>query len=172
MDGLTKTTISTDWKHYFVYWHTKLDTSATNYLVKNILPICLDYSTNSNNTTAVVEFYGVKFAEGYVAEDNYYESLIKQTASDIELKVKNTGINIDDGTITLDATKTTVKGNLAISQYTDGEGLTVYDSDGIPRIELRTDDMSDVTDLINGSSSSGSLSGYYNWSAQCVCRNT
>jgi hypothetical protein len=166
MDGYTLSTVTTSWKHYFIYWHTNLDTSANNYLVKNILPICMNYSTNSNNASAVVEFYGVKFAEGYVAEDNYYESLIKQTASDIELKVKNTGINIDDGTITLDATKTTVKGNLAISQYTDGEGLTVYDSDGIPRIGLRTDDMSDVTSMINGSGTSGSLSGYYTWSAQ------
>lgn len=167
MDGLTKTAISTDWKHYFVYWHTKLDTSATNYLVKNILPICLNYSTNSNNTTAVVEFYGISFMEGYVTEQSYYQSLIKQTADSIELKINNAGISLDDGTITLDAAKTNIKGNLSISQYTDGEGLTVYDSDAIPRIELRTDDLSDVTNLINGSSSSGSLSGYYNWIAQC-----
>lgn len=81
-------------------------------------------------------------------------SQLTQTAENIEAKVNATGVNITNGTITLDADKTIVKGKLQINEKEDGTGLLITDSNGIPRIDLRCDTMSDMTNMVNGNSSS------------------
>ena len=58
-------------------------------------------------------------------------SLIRQSASEIELKLNNTGINIKDGTITLDADKTTVTGDLTVGS------LETIPTNGKARIEAK-----------------------------------
>lgn len=64
---------------------------------------------------------GAKIFKGYVSRTelikNYNSnSVARQTADEIELKVKNTGINIEDGTITLSADNTIVSDNLTVSR--------------------------------------------------------
>ena len=75
------------------------------------LQLYLESSAQNNQTTLpwIVKLQNVRLLK--IKES---ESLIKQTVDNIELKVKNTGINIEDGTITLNADKTNVNGNLHI----------------------------------------------------------
>lgn len=75
------------------------------------LQLYLESSAQNNQTTLpwIVKLQNVRLLK--IKES---ESLIKQTVDNIELKVKNTGINIEDGTITLNAYKTNVNGNLHI----------------------------------------------------------
>lgn len=110
----------------------------------------------------------VLYAEGYTGASNRpvlsaYElvvpvkdqigkSEIVQTATNIQLSVyddlsNRTGIDVVQGTITLDADNTTIVGNLNL---TDTEnGMTVFDDDGIPRINLQPEAMSTIATLSN-----------------------
>lgn len=62
------------------------------------------------------------------------ESRIKQTAEEIELKVGNTGINLDKKQITLSAANTVVKGDLSVQRvmtyYADGAVRSAYNGNG------------------------------------------
>ena len=62
------------------------------------------------------------------------ESRIKQTADEIELKVGNTGINLDKKQITLSAANTVVKGDLSVQRvmtyYADGAVRSSYNGNG------------------------------------------
>ena len=62
------------------------------------------------------------------------ESRIKQTADEIELKVGNTGINLDKKQITLSAANTVVKGDLSVQRvltyYADGSVRSAYNGNG------------------------------------------
>ena len=62
------------------------------------------------------------------------ESRIKQTADEIELKVGNTGINLDKKQITLSAANTVVKGDLSVQRvmtyYSDGAVRSAYNGNG------------------------------------------
>lgn len=74
-------------------------------------------------------------------------SLIHQTADNIELKVKNdfkeTGIDITDGRIKLDADNTVINGNLKITN--PSEGLIIYDADNNARVKITNENI-DVND--------------------------
>ena len=63
-------------------------------------------------------------------------SRIRQTANEIELKVKDTGIDIENGTITLDANKTIVNGDLQASKLlTNNNGYGYIDmTDGLMKV--------------------------------------
>lgn len=62
------------------------------------------------------------------------ESRIRQTADEIELKVGNTGINLDKKQITLSAANTIVKGDLSVQRvmtyYSDGAVRSAYNGNG------------------------------------------
>lgn len=62
------------------------------------------------------------------------ESRIRQTADEIELKVGNTGINLDKKQITLSAANTVVKGDLSVQRvmtyYPDGAVRSAYNGNG------------------------------------------
>jgi len=60
--------------------------------------------------------------------------MIRQTASEIELKVNSTGINIEDGTITLNSDKTNFIGNINI--YDASQGIIIYDNNKNPKITV------------------------------------
>ena len=144
-DGYSYNQLSTTWKKYTIHWYVRLPSGGTT--TKNVIVCRL-------KENATVYLSDIRFEKGFITDDtSTASSLIKQTADNIELKVKNTGINIDDGTITLDADKTVVKGKLQINEKEDGTGLLIIDSDGIPRIDLRCDTMADMTNIVNGNSS-------------------
>lgn len=87
----------------------------------------------------------------HIENDYVTHSELTQTADNIQLNVYNelnekTGIDVSNGKITLNAENTTIVGNLNI---TDTEnGLTVYDSDGVPRINLQPKQIRDITEDI------------------------
>ena len=79
-------------------------------------------------------------------------SEIQQTADNIKLSVYNeleerTGIDVTNGSITLNAATTTVVGNLNLTDTNNG--LTVYDSSGVPRINLQPKAISSVAPNTN-----------------------
>ena len=88
----------------------------------------------------IIEIADLKLEEGKVqtswsTSPKDVSSQIKQTAdsislsvtSDIEGKLNETGINIKSGEITLNADKTTIKGNLHLKKSTDG--IVIYDNE-------------------------------------------
>lgn len=86
-------------------------------------------------------------------KDRMGRSEIKQTADNIQLNVYNelnnkTGIDVSNGTITLDADNTTIVGNLNITD-TDN-GITVFDPDGVGRVYLQPDSINDRQDNVFG----------------------
>lgn len=86
-------------------------------------------------------------------EGNYITSSeLTQTANNIQLNVYDnlktkTGIDVSAGKITLNAANTTVVGNLNLTDTSNG--MTVYDSDSIPRINLQPKAISTITTLAN-----------------------
>lgn len=86
-------------------------------------------------------------------ENNYVTSSeVTQTANNVQIKIydelnNKTGIDVKNGQITLDADNTTIVGNLNITDTNNG--ITVYDNDGVPRINLQPKKIDDITDDIN-----------------------
>jgi len=91
--------------------------------------VLLYYSANGTALTAN------DFSDWYDLEAEEY-SHIRQTANEIELKVKDTGIDIENGTITLDANKTIVNGDLQASKLlTNNNGYGYIDmTDGLMKV--------------------------------------
>lgn len=98
--------------------------------------------------------------------DRMHRSEIEQTARSISLSVieqtgvseedlKRTGIDITSGQITLEADKTSIHGG-QLGLYT-GAGLIFYDADGVPRINIKAQDL-DTTNYNEGSTEQN-----FNW---------
>lgn len=86
-----------------------------------------------------------------IENDYVTSSELTQTANNVQINIydelnNKTGIDVKNGQITLDADNTTIVGNLNITD-TDN-GLTVYDNDGVPRINLQPKKITDFTDDI------------------------
>ena len=128
-DGATYYKINGEWRHYIIHWYNQ---NAGN---RDIIVARIVGSINSNQD--YLQICGIEIRKGYWTEEQTSStSLIKQTANDIELKVKNTGINIDDGTITLNADNTTINGNLNLYNK-NNNGLTLFDANSIDRINIQ-----------------------------------
>lgn len=87
-----------------------------------------------------------------IENDYVTSSEFTQTVDNIQLNVfdemkQKTGIDVTNGKITLNANNTTIVGNLNITD-TDN-GLTVYDSNGVPRINLQPKNITDITEDIH-----------------------
>lgn len=85
-------------------------------------------------------------------EDRLGHSEIVQTANSIKLSVYDeledrTGIDVENGTITLNAATTTIVGNLDLKR-TDN-GITIYDSDNVERINLQPESIQNIAPLAN-----------------------
>ena len=77
--------------------------------------------------------------EAKIVSEDTVKSLISQNGSQIKAEVydeidKATGINITNGSITLNADKTTINGNLSIRNA--DEGVVLYDTDGNAKVML------------------------------------
>lgn len=102
---------------------------------------------------------GVEYPHKYNSTGQASQSMIKQTAGNIKVEVydelnKSTGIDIKSGSITLNADKTIIKGNLNITDTKNG--LTVYETAVynnknilIPRINLQPKEIADITAMAN-----------------------
>ncbi len=153
-DGSTAINLTTKWTKYIITWTALCGSEGTR---KNLIIARL-----SPNTDAYIA--GVKFERGgrATAYQRYTDnsiSKIVQTAGNIKAEVydelnKSTGIDIKSGSITLNADKTTIKGNLNITDTKNG--LTVYETavDNnknilIPRINLQPKEIADITAMAN-----------------------
>lgn len=109
--------------------------------------------TTVNTNISRIEQTANQISSRVTAIENDYvtSSELTQTVDNIELNVydemkKKTGIDVTNGKITLDANNTTIVGNLNITDTNNG--ITVYDTDKVPRINLQPKKISDITEDI------------------------
>ena len=112
--------------------------------------------TNWNGNTKLW-IAGAKIYKGYLSRSQVIQtfnsgSMIRQTADDIELKVKNTGINIEEGTITLTADNTIVSDTLTVNRLVTvpvigdahveiyGSTINIFGQTGIMNIQFGVDE--------------------------------
>ena len=131
-DGYTEHTLHSTWERHWV----KYTTSAE---LPNDRKIKFIFARIPQNTTAYIYICGPKIELGNVPSDwspapeddaQYVQSQITQSADKISLSVTDallrTGIDIENGTINLNANNTNVNGTLNI--YEDNQGLQVWNS--------------------------------------------
>lgn len=136
-NGVTYTRISGDIKKFTIHWYNHTATSATVVVSR------ISGNMASDNTSKQLYIYGPELRKGYWTETQANsQSLIRQTSNEIELKVKNTGINIEDGSITLDADNTTITGNLNLTD--SNQGLIIYDQYGNPKITIQNETLGSI----------------------------
>ncbi len=123
-DGATNTYVTTEWKKYYVHWRT---INGSNF---NVIPFRIVGNLNANHSGGRIFMAGAVFEEGYICDDNYASassfSKIQQTADSIELKVKETGIDIENKKVILTADNLSVKSNDGSNQlYAEDGNLVV-----------------------------------------------
>lgn len=138
--GETIHTLTTSWKRYYAYFYIKTGvTSAPIIQCNNGLPI-------GTTTSKYVYIADLRMEEGYIADESdpmsvsgaqtRSEAKFNLTADNIELKLNNTGIDIENNLITLDANKTIVNGELQASKVlTSNKGYGYIDmTDGLMKV--------------------------------------
>ena len=116
------------------------------------------YGTDNTKST----FYRPKLEIGekptaYEPQSIHYSSLIQQTAKQISLKVKEevdnigedgtinkfkeTGIDITNGLVEINADNTVVNGNLKLNAKNDSDALSLYDNDGYERTTVTSQEI-------------------------------
>ena len=143
VDGCTYIHLTSSYKRYTVYWWNA-SSNARNIVLGRV---------QGSFTTAIssdIYITGIEFREGYWTEDKLNsQSMIRQTATKIEMKVNETGINIEDGTITLNADNTTIIGDLSLRDA--DQGLVLYDQNNIARVAVKSDELGNIGDYDFGS---------------------
>lgn len=149
-DGHTTIQLTSEWTKYIITWTAYW----TGDNIKNLTVARL--SPNTDAYIACVKLEKGGRATAYQRYTDNSISKIVQTAGNIKAEVydelnKSTGIDIKSGSITLNADKTTIKGNLNITDTQNG--LTVYetavDNTLIPRINLQPKEIADITAMAN-----------------------
>ena len=116
------------------------------------------YGTDNTKST----FYRPKLETGekptaYEPQSIHYSSLIQQTSKQISLKVKEevgnigedgtinkfkeTGIDITNGLVEINADNTVVNGNLKLNAKNDSDALSLYDNDGYERTTVTSQEI-------------------------------
>ena len=138
--GTTYSRIGTEVRKYTIHWYNQ--NSGTRKCI--VARVHGDWATD--NTSKLIEICGMELRKGYWTEEqSNSNSLIRQTANEIELKVKDTGINIEDGTITLNANNTTINGNLNLKN--NQQGVIIYDDYGNPKITIQNETLGTLDDF-------------------------
>ena len=149
-DGHTTINLTSEWTKYIITWTAYW----TGDSIKNLIVARL--SPNTDAYIACIKLEKGGRATVYQRYTDNSISKIVQTAGNIKAEVydelnKSTGIDIKSGSITLNADKTTIKGNLNITDTQNG--LTVYetavDNTLIPRINLQPKEIADITAMAN-----------------------
>lgn len=133
-------TLTTSWKRYYAHFYIMTGvTSAPIIQCNNGLLI-------GTTTSKYVYIADVRMEEGYIADESdpmsisgartRSEAKFNLTADNIELKLNNTGIDIENNLITLDANKTIVNGELQASKVlTSNKGYGYIDmTDGLMKV--------------------------------------
>lgn len=151
--------LTTSWKRYYARFYIKTGVTVVPIIqCNNGLPLGSEEST-------YLYVADVRMEEGYIADENdpmsisgartRSEAKMKLSTDEIELKLNDTGININDKTIILDAEKTTVRGELQASKVrtndkgygyidmTDGL-MNVFNANGINQLRFGVDDSGNI----------------------------
>ena len=151
-DGYTQLTLDSTWTHYWVHWHLKDEWTAPNDKVLLLLRLP---SGLNNAQIALPKLELGAAATGY-DEGSDMLSRITQTASNINASIvdlttglETVGINLNgiDSTITM-------KGNVEIrppetAQSGEAEYLKVYDTSGIERVIVESENIPSIITLSN-----------------------
>lgn len=139
----------------------------------------------STNSQLVVGVQGIQGSVSQLTTDlntNYYtKTEVNQTAKDISLVVlgqqgvtrdqlRRTGIIINDGSITLDAEKTTITGELNFGNQ--NSGMVLYDDKGTPIIRISNDKIGNFADFNDTIGYSKSINGEVNQSSWNITTST
>lgn len=152
-------TLTTSWKRYYAHFYIMTGvTSAPIIQCNNGLLI-------GTTTSKYVYIADVRMEEGYIADESdpmsisgaqtRSEAKFNMTADEIELKLNNTGIDIENNHITLDAEKTTVRGELLANKVrTNDKGsgyidmtnglMNVFNSNGINQLRFGVDENGNI----------------------------
>lgn len=158
-------TLTTSWKRYYAHFYIQTGITCVPIIqCNNGLPL---------GTTTSKYFYvaDVRMEEGYIADDSdpmsvsgaqtRSEAKFNLTADNIELKLNNTGIDIENKKITLDAENTIVTGSFAakkVSTSDAGVGHITMEN-GVMQVFNSTN----ILQITFGMDSSGNiLLRYYN----------
>lgn len=162
VDGFSLFKLTKDWKRYWVHYRTIGDISynPVRVLFRFLGKTDTEYTTGyiacpkMEIGTKPTLFTTDTTNDALKDETLNPSSLIKQTKDEIRLEVYDelgkTGIDIQSGEITLDASKTTVNGNLAIKKSTDG--IEVYDENNSSVVQINNESIvnsSEITDTID-----------------------
>ena len=140
-NGQTTMHLSTKWQRYIVHWYNQNSGNRSILAYRDSIDLWDDIDNTPN-----ISICGVEFREGYWDKDLLNsQSMIRQTATEIEMKVNSTGINISDGSITLNADNTNIVGNLNL--YDTKQGLIIYDQYGNPRITVQNETLGNLDDF-------------------------
>ena len=120
-------------------------------------------ATDSNGKTITQAYLSAYVTKRIVSGQTYLQSGIKIAADQIELTgtdsismlvqnvedgLVNTGIDIENGIITLSAATTRINGNLNL--YDDNNnGLTIYDENSIARVNIQSDSIGEISQMSN-----------------------
>ncbi len=152
-DGRSSIELTSEWKRYVITWTVYCNDGLDKELLIGRI------RQNNDAYIAAVKFEKGGYATAYQRYTDKSFSKITQTVGNIKAEVydelnKSTGIDISSGSITLNADKTTIKGNLNITDTANG--LTVYETatNGkqnvlIPRINLQPKQIEDITAMAN-----------------------
>lgn len=135
-DGGTFIKLTTAWKRYTIHWFNQ------NQGDRNI-----EFGRLNADWSPAADVYvtGIEFREGYWTDEQMNsQSMIRQTANEIEMRVNDTGINIEDGSITLNADKTTIVGDLSLRDT--NQGLVLYDGGNTERVTVKPETLGNLDD--------------------------
>lgn len=162
IDGKTDIIPINRWVKHYIYFYSTSDVTDKSVIALRLVP------KSDNTTMPELRIADIQLRQGYWSEymgnvDSYTESYINQKAdeislgvqSDIEGKLKKTGIDIDQNNITLSGDNTIVNGNLKLRNAEDG--FTIYDDSNIPRTKIIADSIGIEDNL------SINLSSPYSW---------
>ena len=106
---------------------------------------------SSSISNLTINYNNISSTVSTIQNDYVTSSQLLQTANNIQLNVYNelnqkTGINVTNGTITLDATYTTINGNLNLYNH-NNNGLTIFDDNNIERVNIQAKDIGNIAEL-------------------------
>ena len=151
--------LTTSWKRYYARFYIQYGVTAIPIIqCNNGLPL-------GSEDSVYLYIADVRLEEGYIADESdpmsisgaqtRSEAKFNLTADNIELKLNNTGIDIEKNHITLDAEKTTVRGELLANKVrTNDKGsgyidmtnglMNVFNSNGINQLRFGVDESGNI----------------------------
>lgn len=120
------------------------DPNSGDIVTKAYLQVYTDDFVDENGVRSIIS--GVRISADKI--DLTGTDSISIGINGIKSGLANTGIDIQNGTITLNAATTTINGNLNL--YDDNNnGITVYDENNIARVNIQSDSIGDISQMAN-----------------------